>query len=61
MLVRWREAERLDWTMIEEAVCLWAAGHPAGTAGRAITDLHLTRCLTSKHHAGARTSLVAPG
>jgi hypothetical protein len=41
VLVRWREAERLDWTMIEEAVCLWAAGHPAGTAGQAIADLRL--------------------
>jgi len=39
--MRWREAERLDWAMIEEAVCLWAASHPAGTAGQAITDLRL--------------------
>ena len=39
--MRWREAERLDWAMIEETVCLWAAGHPAGTAGQAIADLRL--------------------
>jgi len=41
MLVRWREAERLDWAMIEVAVCVWAAGHRVGTAAQAITDLRL--------------------
>jgi hypothetical protein len=60
VLARWREAERLDWAMTEEAVCLRAAGHPAGTAGHTITYLHLTRSLASKHHAGAGTSLAAP-
>jgi len=39
--MRWRDEQRIDWTVIAESVCTWAGSHPAGTPRQAIADLCL--------------------